>query len=117
MTRCIHGLFPVTDSGLDAAIQSADTYIDAVCRSGRPSPTRGEGEKIVEGLAEVQLVTPPLDIADMGRAQHVGHAEEGMAAVVDRLGLVHVEGGESGPAFMQGVEQGAGGPPIRPGWC
>jgi len=67
-----------------------------------------EGHDLLERFGEIELEIVPFGPAQMGRAQHVGHGEEGVVAVGDRLLLVDIDRRMAGPPLPQRGEQGAG---------
>src|SRR5215470_2171903 len=56
-------------------------------------------DDLLERLAEIELKVLPLGPAEVGRAEHVGHGQERMVSVGDRLLLVDVDRGKAGPAL------------------
>src|SRR4249920_389013 len=63
------------------------------------------GNDLLERLAEIKLEIVPFRPSEVRRAQDVGHRQERMIAVHDRLLLVDVDGGVAGPALAQRVKQ------------
>ena len=70
--------------------------------------TSREGEHIVEGLVEVELIAVALDVAEMRGADRIGEMEQGMARSEDRLFFEDVDGTEAGTAAAQAVDQCTG---------
>src|SRR5215813_181351 len=65
-----------------------------------------ERDDLLERFAEIELKVLPLGPAEMGRAEHVGHGQERMVSVGDRLLLVDIDRGKAGPALAQRRQQG-----------
>src|SRR5581483_5679327 len=66
----------------------------------------GEGDDLVEDVAELDLVFIARDVADVRRRDDVRHLEERVVGVLYRLLLVDVHRGHSGAARFQRVFQG-----------
>ena len=56
------------------------------------------GHDLLERLAKIELEIVPFRPSEVRRAEDVGHRQERMVAVHDRLLLVDVDGGIAGPA-------------------
>jgi hypothetical protein len=56
------------------------------------------GHDLLERLAKIELEVVPFRPSEVRRAEDVGHRQERMVAVQDRLLLVDVDGGIAGPA-------------------
>lgn len=73
----------------------------------------GEGQQVVEGVAEVELVAVLLHVAQVGHAEEVGQLQQRMAD--HRLFIIDVRGGHARAALPQGGLQGAGGDQLGAG--
>src|SRR5882672_11844804 len=70
-------------------------------------PARGVGVDLVEDLCECDLVVLARHVAEVRRAYHAPHGEQGMAGVAQRLLLVDVDCGLPGAPGPERVHQRA----------
>ena len=60
-----------------------------------------------EDVGELELPLLTGDLAQVGRADDVGHGEQGMVGVVEGFVLEDVDGRHAGPPRPEGLDRGA----------